>query len=71
MMLGMTLTAMVASLGVLGFTNYMSRKPHQAGSTWMVPYHAIQFLALVALLLMLAHLISLLTGQPFTGRLGR
>jgi len=70
MMLGATIGTLVISLAVLGFANLMGRRPTEPGAVRMVPYHAIQFIALVVLLLMLAHLISLVTGQPFTGRLG-
>ena len=70
MMLGVTIASLAISLAVLGLANFMSRRPAKPGSVRMVPYHAVQFLALVAVLLMLAHLVSLLTGTPFTGRLG-
>ncbi len=69
-MFGSTIAWLAISLAVLGFANFMSRRPAAPGTVRYIPYHAIQFLALVVVLLMLAHLISLLTGQPFTGRLG-
>ena len=36
----------------------------------MVPYLGIQFLAILGVVLMLGHLVTLLTGKPFTGRMG-
>jgi hypothetical protein len=33
-----------------------------------VPYTAIQVVAVLVIILMLAHLVSLLTGQPLKGR---
>jgi hypothetical protein len=33
-----------------------------------VPYTAIQLIAVVVIVLMAAHLVSLLTGQPLKGR---
>ncbi len=40
------------------------------GNAPLIPYGGIQFVALVAMILMLAHLVTLLTGRPFTGRQG-
>jgi hypothetical protein len=34
-----------------------------------VPYTAIQVVAVLVIIVMLAHLVSLLTGQPLQGRL--
>ncbi|MEZ5670816.1 MAG: hypothetical protein R3F55_25955 [Alphaproteobacteria bacterium] len=40
------------------------------GRAWRVPYRAIGFVAIVAAFVLAAHLISLLTGHPFVGRMG-
>jgi hypothetical protein len=47
-----------------GLANWQLRRPIDL--RWpMVPWLAVQFVALAALLIFGAHLISLLTGHPF------
>lgn len=36
----------------------------------MIPYTGVQVVALVAALVFIGHLISLVTGTPFRGRIG-
>ena len=70
----MSLTATLAILAVaalvFGLATYKARQPYQPGTSLYVPYLAIQFVAVLTIILMLGHLVSLLTGKPFTGRLG-
>lgn len=57
-----------AALFVVGLL--LARRPYEPGRLPLVPPVAIQFVALTVVLVMLAHLVSLLTGRPLTGRFG-
>ncbi|MEM7173174.1 MAG: hypothetical protein AAF530_23625 [Pseudomonadota bacterium] len=70
MTLTVTLSVLAAAL-VLGLlANIISRRPTEPGKPRVIPYLAIQYLAILVVVLMLAHLITLWTGKPFTGRMG-
>ena len=71
MSLTSTLIVLLLALAVAGFANWRERRPRPLGHPPLVPYTAIQMVALVVVILMLAHLVSLLSGQPLTGRLFR
>jgi hypothetical protein len=70
--MGMTETLIV--LGLAGFTalacNILDRRPQEPGKPRLIPYLALQYVALLVVVLMLGHLISLWTGKPFAGRQG-
>lgn len=66
-----TIIVLVISAAVFGFANWRARKPYEPGKPDMVPWVPIQFAAILGVVLMLAHLVSLLTGQPLTGRFSR
>ena len=68
---GVTLTVLGVALVVFAIANLLSRRPPVLGQVRMVPYTALQFVALLVAVLMLAHLVTLVTGKPFTGRFGR
>ena len=70
MSLEATIAVLAASLGfaVLGWI--MQRRPRRSLDPPLVPWTAIQVVAVVVALLMAAHLVSLATGRPFTGRRG-
>ncbi|MFQ5955733.1 MAG: hypothetical protein ACE5JZ_11780 [Kiloniellales bacterium] len=68
MSLTATLSVLATAAAVFVVANLRSRRPAEPGTPRLIPYGAIQFVALVTMVLMLAHLVSLLTGQPFTGR---
>ena len=68
MSLAATLVVLVAAAVVFGFANWRSRRPRMPGEVSLVPWTGVQFLAAVAIVLMLAHLVTLLTGRPFAGR---
>lgn len=70
MSLTVTLVILAVAALVFGWATYRARRPYEPGSPPYVPYLAIQFVAVLAIILMLGHLVSLLTGKPFTGRLG-
>jgi hypothetical protein len=71
MSLGVTLGVLAAAAVLLAAASLGARRPREPGELPLVPYGAIQFLAMVAIVLMLAHLVTLLTGHPLVGRLGR
>ncbi len=63
------------SLGILaaiaalsGFAIWRLRQPPDPLRIRMIDYHYVLLFALIAGLLILAHLVTLVTGQPFTGR---
>lgn len=69
--LTLTLSILIAALAAALAANLLSRRPAKPGRVWTIPYNGVQFLALLVAILMLAHLVTLLTGQPFAGRAGR
>ena len=70
MSLGVTLVILVAAAVVFGLATYKARQPYEPGRPPFVPYLVVQFVAVLAIILMAGHLVTLLTGKPFTGRLG-
>lgn len=62
------LLGLAIALGV--FANWQERRPRPLGETPLVSYTLVQMLALVVVILMAAHLVSLLTGTPLKSRLG-
>ncbi|MDX1711681.1 MAG: hypothetical protein R3316_11165 [Rhodovibrionaceae bacterium] len=70
--MSLEVTSIVLGVAVaLGLAaNLMSRRRLEPGRVRLVPYTAIQFLCLAVAVVMLAHLISLLTGTPLPGRVG-
>jgi hypothetical protein len=63
-----TLAVLFVALAVVVLANWRERRPREFGRPPPVPYAAIQMIAVVVAILMLAHLVSLLTGQPLRGR---
>jgi hypothetical protein len=68
--LPVTIAIVMLTLGMFAFANWRGRQPSQPLKVRMVNYHVIQIVCVVVLLLLLAHLMSLLTGQTFRGRRG-
>jgi hypothetical protein len=68
MRLGLTLAVLLAALAIAGLANWRERRPSDFGRPPLVPYATIQLIAVVVIILMAAHLISLLTGHPLKGR---
>ena len=68
----MTTTLYLLALGVVmfGFANWRSRRPYQPGNLPLIPDTALQFVGVVIVIVMAAHLITLITGVPFAGRSG-
>lgn len=68
--LGLTITILLVALICTVAANYFSRRPLELGKVRLAPHLAIQFIGILLVLLMAAHLITLLTGKPFAGRFG-
>jgi uncharacterized membrane protein YidH (DUF202 family) len=69
--LAATLVVLGLAVAVACFANWQERRQRPVGDPPLVSYTAIQMLAIVAAILMAAHLVSLLTGQPLTSRFVR
>ena len=53
-----TFAGMALAAFVFAFANYKARRPYEPGKAFQVPYLAIQFLAIVAIVVMIAYLLS-------------
>lgn len=69
---------MAATLAALGFAailfafaGWRARRPREVGELRYIPWTGVQCVAVVIAIVALAHLITLLTGKPFVGRMGR
>lgn len=69
MSLEVTIAVLAVALVIAALANYKSRRPLELGKVQWIPYLGVQFAAILVVVLMIGHLITLLTGQPFTGRL--
>jgi len=69
MTLTVTLIALAITLSMTGYAAWRARRPYVPGKPSLIPNGALLFLGILASIILGAHLISLLTGQPFTGRL--
>ncbi len=67
--MGWTATLSILCVGLLVFlwANWQARKPIELGRVRMVPYTPIMFIALLVVLLMVAHVMTLLGLKPETG----
>jgi len=61
--LPVTLTILVLTLGMFAFANWRGRKPAEPLKVRMINYHVVQIVCVVVVLMMVAHLGTLLTGQ--------
>lgn len=66
--LALTLAALAAAVAVAAFANWQERRKRPLGNPPLISYTALQMLAIAVAILMAAHLVSLLTGQPLTSR---
>lgn len=60
-----TAIALVVALALAGLANWQMRRPFDRRWLPVVPWLAVQFVAVTVAIVMLAHLISLLTGHSF------
>ncbi|RME64702.1 MAG: hypothetical protein D6782_07735 [Alphaproteobacteria bacterium] len=70
MSLGWTIVIIALSAATVAATVYLERRGYGRARFRLVPLAPIQFLALLVLLAMIGHLVSLATGKPFIGRAG-
>ena len=68
MSLTLTFLFLTAALAVIGFANWRERRPRDLSNTPLFSYPLIQMIAVVVAILMIAHLVSLLTGHQLQGR---
>ena len=68
MSLTITLVLLALSVALVVFANWRERQERPLGKTPLVSYPALQMVGIVAAVLLIAHLVSLLTGQPLRGR---
>ncbi|MGI9509183.1 MAG: hypothetical protein ACR2QJ_07535 [Geminicoccaceae bacterium] len=68
MSLPITLFLLAASLLLVVFANWRERSERPLGKTPLLSYPALQMIGIVLAVLLVAHLVSLLTGQPLRGR---
>lgn len=63
--LGATIASLVIAFGFAALANWQMRRSFERRWLPVVPWLGVQFIAVLVLLVMAAHLISLLTGHPF------
>ena len=68
--LTMSLTILVLTAGMFAFANWRARQPAQPLKVRMINYHVVQIICVVVVLLMVAHLVTLISGQAPRGRFG-
>ena len=62
--LPVTLTILVLTGATFAFATWRARQPAQPLKVRMINYHVVQIVCAVVVLLMAAHLMTLLSGQP-------
>jgi hypothetical protein len=68
MSLALTLVVLAGALAVAALANWLERRPRELGAPPLVPWVAVQVVAVLVAILMAAHLVSLLTGTQLVGR---
>jgi hypothetical protein len=68
--LTMTLTIVMLTMAMFAFAVWRAKQPAEPLKVRMINYHVVQIACLVVLLLMLAHLVTLLTGRSLQGGQG-
>ncbi len=58
-----TITTLVVAIAIAAFANWQMRRPFDKRFLPVVPWLGVQFVAATVVLVMAAHLMSLLTGQ--------
>ena len=66
--MAMTLVGLAVAVAVFAGAAYLERRPKEDGKPRWTPYIGIQIVALVAIILACAHLVTLLAGTHFAGR---
>ena len=70
----MDLTTTAVAFGVAAalfvLSVWLDRRPYEPGKPWRFPARLVMALTLLVMLVLGAHLVSLVTGKPFKGRMG-
>jgi len=68
----LTTTLLVIALfaAILGLSIWRQKRGYVPGQPPLIPDGLVQFLAVFAILLLLGHVITLVTGKPHMGRFG-
>ena len=66
-----TLIILAACIAVLVAGQIRERRRYKPGRISLIPWVPLQFIAMLGVMLMLAHVISLVSGKPFIGRFAR
>lgn len=68
--MSLSLTLIIIGVAAAAFLwSHWAGRREVPGEPSLVPHRAIQFVCGLALVLLLAHVVTLLTGHPLTGRL--
>lgn len=70
MELAITAALFVLFLGLFIFARWKARQPAEPLKVRWINYTIVQYGAAVVMLLMVAHLLTLMTGRTFKGRMG-
>jgi hypothetical protein len=65
-----TLVVLFAAAVVFGVSVHGERRPYIPGRLWKMPYKALMFVSVLVAVLMLAHVVTLVTGTPLRSRFG-
>ncbi len=65
-----TVIIAVAAAALVGLALWRQAQPYEPGQIWRLPWPVLAYCGILVLVLALAHLITLVTGRPFTGRMG-
>ena len=65
-----TLVVLFAAAVVFGVSVLGERRPYVPGRLWKIPYRALMFISVLVVVLMLAHVVTLVTGTPLKSRFG-
>ncbi len=66
-----TLAAGFAATSVIILLIWLEHRPREPGNPRLIPLTPLLFLAIFVLIVILAHLVTVLTGEPHLGRAGR
>ena len=66
--LPITLAIVALTLAVFGLASWRAKQPAQPLKVRMVNYHVVQIACIVVILVMAAHLVTLLMGAPLGGQ---
>lgn len=65
-----TLLSLGIAIAVVIVATIKDRAPYQPGKLWVVPWRWLLAFALLAVLVLSAHMVSLMSGRPLLGRAG-